>query len=156
MWSRVSSQAPCLKPGTGVALVLDYKTRLQRASAKGAEVTAEEAADLMPADWVRESVISPASPRRWCSDPLTQDLILIWELQRQAETTAKLPDRQGKSQKDKDTGERERIFIRLSLQDCRTWWKHQQYQQPQYKFTGDKIKKIIIIKWSEKDFKIST
>lgn len=88
--------------------------------AKRAEATTEEVADLMPADSVRESVISPASPRGLCSDPLTQDLILIWELQRQAETTAKLPDQQGKSQKDKDLGERERIFIRMSLQNCRT------------------------------------
>ena len=120
MRSRGSSQAPCLKPGAGVALVLDYGTGRKKAFAVCAKATAEGAADLMPADSVTESVISPTATWGWHSDPVTQDLILICELQRQAVTTANLPDQQGKSQKDKDIRERERIFIRMSLQNRRT------------------------------------
>lgn len=102
---RVKSQALCLKPETGVALFLNYETRLKMLLLTVLRLQLirgcwPNASWL--SDWICDVPNVTIGPGLW---PTNTDLILIWELQSQAETNMNLLDQheKNKNHKKKET-----------------------------------------------------
>lgn len=96
-------QALCWKSGTGVALPLPCLGELEQKRFLLTALRPQGRKRLTSCQMTQWPNLWHASITGPGPGPLTQDLVLIWELWSQAEIRAKLPDQQGKSER-KETG----------------------------------------------------